>query len=126
QRLQKGNLSYKKVRTCGAEKNPYNEKYREQNSTLNTQYGGTNLWHSRISLDGMRSRMRHRLPLVVLPAALLTSRKRNLPLAVLPAVLATSPLRLPPPVALLTSRKKNPAPVVLPVVLAISKSFHSH
>jgi hypothetical protein len=66
------------------------------------------------------------LPLVVLPAALLISRKRNLPLAVLPVVLATSPLRLPPLVALLTSRKKNPAPVVLPVVLAISKSFHSH
>lgn len=34
---QKGNLSYKKVRTCGADKNPYNDKYRERNSTLNTE-----------------------------------------------------------------------------------------
>lgn len=67
--------------------------------------------------------MRHRLPLVVLPAALLISRKRNLLLAVLPVGLVTSPLRRPPPVALLTSRKKSPAPVVLPVGLAISKSF---
>ena len=37
QKSQKGNLSYKKVRTCGAEKNPYNEKYRERNRTLNTE-----------------------------------------------------------------------------------------
>ncbi|HIW47663.1 MAG TPA: hypothetical protein H9687_00060, partial [Firmicutes bacterium] len=40
QRLPKGDLGYKKVRTCEGEKNPYNGKYREQNSTLNTQYGG--------------------------------------------------------------------------------------
>ena len=37
QKSQKSNLSYKKVRTCGAENNPYNERYRERNGTLNTQ-----------------------------------------------------------------------------------------
>ena len=36
QRLQKGNLSYKKVRTCESGRNFYNKNYREQNSSLNT------------------------------------------------------------------------------------------
>lgn len=36
QKSQKGNLGYKKVRTCEGERNSYNKSYRGQNSSLNT------------------------------------------------------------------------------------------
>lgn len=37
QKLQKSAYPNKKVRTCTAKKNRYNDNYREQNSTLNTE-----------------------------------------------------------------------------------------
>lgn len=52
--------------------------------------GGTNLWHSQISLDGTRKWRLLRLLLVVLLAALLISRRKSLLPAVLLAALATS------------------------------------
>lgn len=37
-KVTKSDLSYKKVRTCEAGEKPYNDKHREQNSTLNKKW----------------------------------------------------------------------------------------
>ena len=114
------------MRTCEGLKKPYNDKHRERSGTLNPQYGGTNLWHFLISLDGARRTIRLPPLLAVLLAAQPISRRKSPLIAVLPAGPVTSPPGLPLPAVRPISRKKSLPPAVPLAALAISNLFYLH